>query len=248
MILDAHLHLGYDYVFDKEQTEAELIEACEKFGVTGGIVQPLIPRPYIEDTMEIHNRIHKFCTDNPGRFWGMISMDPHFRPEDYEKEAKRCVKELGFVGIKITPIAHAVHPASKDAFTVYEIAKSLDVPVMIHTGAGMPFSDPVSIIPAAEAFPDLKIVLAHAGQDLLSQQALYLAKTFKNVYLEPSWVNVLNIKNFISTIGASKLMFSSDMIPNTPVEIAKYKQAVKDPAQLEQIMYKTVKEVYRLKI
>lgn len=248
MILDAHIHLGHDFVFDKTQTEQDILGACEHYGITGGIVQPMIPRPYIEDTQEIHNRIHQFCIQNPGRFWGMVSMNPHFKPEDYEKEAKRCVKELGFVGIKITPIAHAAHPGSKDAFTVYEIARALDIPVMIHTGAGMPFSDPVSVIPAAEAFPDLKIILAHAGQDLLSEQALYLARTFENIYLEPSWVNILNIKNFIKTIGASKLMFSSDLISNIPVELTKYREAVKVPEQLEQIMNKTVIEVYRLKI
>lgn len=42
-----------------------------------------------------------------GLFYGMASINPHFKDEEVYDELKRCVKELGFVGVKITPIAHA---------------------------------------------------------------------------------------------------------------------------------------------
>ena len=248
MIIDAHIHLGRDYVFDEDFTEEELLKYYVENNVYGAIVQPSISRPYMEDTIKIHDRIHKLCKKYPGKYWGMISINPHFRPEDYEKEAKRCVQELGFVGVKMTTIAHAVHPSKKDGMHVFEVAKALGIPVMIHTGAGTPFADPVSIIPALEAFRDVKTVLAHSGTDLLAQQALYLAKTYENVYLDTSWINILNLQNFIKVLGPHKIMFASDHPINVPVELTKYRTAIHDPEILNQVLAGTVIEVFNLKV
>lgn len=247
MIIDSHAHLGYDYVFDEESTEDKLINYYKKFKVDGTVVQPFINRPYIKDTEEIHNRIHRLCEQNPGRFWGMASINPHFIPEDYEKEAERCIRKLGFVGIKITPIAHAVHPASGDGRHVFEVARRLNVPVMVHTGAGVPFADPISLVNVAKEFRDIKIILAHSGTDLFFQQALYLVREFENVYVEPSWLSILNVKKLIAEIGVNRVMFSSDHAINVPVELAKYKTLIEDEKQLERVLSGTAVEVFNLK-
>jgi len=248
MIIDAHAHLGHDYVFDEEATEEELLHYYDEYGVTGAIVQPFISRPYLQDTAEVHDRIHRLCKEHPGRFWGMVSINPHFRPEDYEKEAKRCIQELGFVGIKITPIAHAVHPSSEDGRRVFELARKLNVPVMVHTGAGVPFADPISLAGVVKDYRDIKIVLAHAGTDLFFQQALYLAKENENVYLEPSWLSILNIRKALKEIGVTKLMFSSDHAVNVPVELTKYRTLIHDANQLERVLSGTAVEVFNLKV
>lgn len=248
MIIDAHAHLGHDYVFDEDSTEEKLLYFYGKHEIDGAIVQPFINRPYMKDTLEIHDRIHKFCINAPGHYWGMASINPHFSPEDYEKEAVRCVKELGFVGLKMTPIAHAVHPSSRDGIHVFETARELNIPVMVHTGAGAPFSDPVSLLPAVKSFPKVKIILAHGGSDAYFQQALYLAENFKNVYVEPSWLSILNTRKLLHTIGAERVMFSSDHGINVPVELAKYRTLLEDNKQLEQVMSGTAIEVFQLNL
>ncbi|MDO8685664.1 MAG: amidohydrolase family protein, partial [Clostridiales bacterium] len=202
MIIDVHAHIGYDHVFDVEVTEDYLLSWVDKYKVDISIVQPLICRPYLVDTREIHNRIYRLICKYPGRFLGMASIDPHFRPEDYEVELTRCVKELGFVGAKITPIGHAAHPSSKDSMQVYEICRKLNIPVMIHTGAGTPFSAPMSMMNAVTAFKDVKFIMAHAGSNLMFQEALYIARTNDNVYLEPSWLDVLCVKTAVKVLGA----------------------------------------------
>lgn len=121
MIIDIHAHLGEDVVFDEELTEEELISAYEKNGIDGGIVQPYLPRIYMEEHRKIHDRIYELTLYKKKKFWGMASINPHFTPEDYDREAERCIHELGFVGIKITPIGHATHPSSKDALHVWEV-------------------------------------------------------------------------------------------------------------------------------
>lgn len=246
MIIDAHAHIGHDHVFDEDSTEEWLISNYQELGIGGAIVQPFIPRPYIADTREIHDRIARLCRFEGVRFWGMASINPHFTPDEYEAEARRCVEELGFVALKLTPIAHAAHPANQDALFVYETARRLGVPVMVHTGIGIPFADPASLLEVPGRFPDLKFVLAHAGSDMYFQQALYLARHHDNVYLEPSWINVMNIQKAVQSIGVGKLMFSSDQALNAPIELAKYRRVIKDPAQLERALSGTAIEVFGL--
>lgn len=248
MIIDLHAHLGEDVVFDEELTEQELIDAYKKYGVDGGIVQPYLSRIYMEDHQAIHNKIYELTKSKEKKFWGMASINPHFRPEDYDREAERCIHELGFVGIKITPIGHATHPSSRDAMHVWEVCRKLQVPLMIHTGAGIPFSDPMSIEKALESFPDVTCVIAHAGSEMHNAQAAYLAKKFENVYLEPSWVGVLGVMNMMKQVGCTKIMYSSDNIYNIPVEIAKYRSLVRNQSDLDSIFYKNAVRVYGLDI
>ena len=247
MIVDAHAHLGVDTVFDVEQTEKELLDLTTRYGVTKSIVQPFVPRPYLEDTKAIHDRIHRLTKDKPGTFYGMASINPHLKAEDYTAEAKRCIHELAFVGLKMTPIAHAINPPSKDGRYVFETAQSLNVPLMIHTGSGAPFADPARLLDIVGEFPDVPIVLAHAGTDLYFSQALYLARTNEHVYLEPSWLSILCVQEALKVIGASKLMFSSDHAINIPVELAKYQTAARSDKELEQILSGTALSIYNLK-
>jgi predicted TIM-barrel fold metal-dependent hydrolase len=248
MIIDVHAHIGEDVVFDEALTEQELIDAYAQHNIDGGIVQPYLPRIYMEAHRKIHDRIFELTKCEDKHFWGMASINPHFTPEDYDREAKRCIEELGFVAIKITPIGHATHPSSKDALHVWEVCRSLDIPLMIHTGAGVPFSDPISVESALNSFPDVTCVLAHAGSEMHNQQATYLAKKFDNVFLEPSWVGVLGVMNMIEQVGCGKILFSSDNIYNIPVELAKYRSLIKNTAELELVLFKNAVQIFDLKI
>lgn len=244
MITDSHAHLGYDVVFDEEQSEEDLIRYNTLYDITASVVQPFVTRPYMEDTEEIHNRIYELCVKYPGKFYGMASINPHFRPYDYEKEAFRCVKTLGFKALKLTPIAHASNPSSVDGRHVFEIAESLKVPVMVHTGSGAPFSDPARLLSVLPDYKGIPVILAHAGTDLLFTQALYLAEQFDNVFLEPSWLSILCVRKALRTIGAGKIMFSSDHAVNIPVELAKYRALLEGTPELDQVLWKTAKQVF----
>ena len=246
-IIDAHTHLGYDYVFDYDAVEDELLKATRQHCISVAIVQPNIVRPYLKDHIEIHDRIYAFCSKYPGQFYGMASLNPHFRPADYDKELIRCITKLGFVGVKISPIGHAANPSSKDCMHVFEIANSLHIPVMVHTGTGIPFADPINCVLAAKAFPQTKIILAHAGGEMFFEQALLLAREYENVFLEPSWLSVFLVKTAIESVGAGKIMFSSDIPENIAIELEKYRTAVNDHAALDMIMNGTARNVFNLK-
>lgn len=250
MIIDAHCHLGTDCVFDLETQEQQLLDNFRKFKIDGGIVQPFIPRPYVEEYQGIHDRIYRLTKKYPGRIWGMASMNPQFREEDYDKETTRCIQELGFVGIKITPPGHSCTPCSRSGMHVFEVARKLKVPVMVHVGMGIPFSDPIKIQPCAEQFPDVKIVMAHCGANFCTQQAIFLAQKYDNVFMEPSGAGIEACADMVTSVGAEKIMFSSDVILQTATEMTKFldlqQRGILTESNLEQIMYKTAKEVFEL--
>ncbi|WHH58009.1 amidohydrolase family protein [Petroclostridium sp. X23] len=248
MIIDSHCHLGIDTVYDFQVTEEMLIRNCQEFNLYGAIVQPCITRPYLADIREAHNRIYRFCQEHSGCFWGMVSMNPHFNNDDYSNEVKRCVEDLGFVGVKLTPNGHAVDLMSEDARKVFNVARDLRVPVMVHTGMGIPFADPARLYPLISDYSDVKIIIAHGGSDFFAAQAMFLAETFEHVYIEPSGIGVEGIDMFLKNLSPKKLMFSTDLPINTASEILKYKQVVNDELALRQIFSLTAIEVFNLRL
>lgn len=246
MIIDSHCHLGKDVVYDFEVTEDTILNNCMEHNISGAIIQPCITRPYIVDTREAHDRIFRFCGLHPGRFWGMASVNPHFTREDYEQEVCRCIYELGFVGVKLTPNGHAVDLSSRDACIVFDTARKLKIPVMVHTGMGIPFADPTRLFPILMEYPDVVTVIAHAGSDFFASSAMFLAKKFDHVYLEPSGIGVEGIEMFLKNLPPSKIMFSTDVPIQTAGEVLKYTVASSDKAVLDQIFYLTAAKVFKL--
>jgi predicted TIM-barrel fold metal-dependent hydrolase len=251
MIIDTHVHLGYDCVFDSVSTEEELVSIYSKNGVGGALIQPFTPRPYVEENREYHDRIYRFAKDASHglKVWGIANPWPHFTQEDYWNEAQRCVKELGFVGIKMNTFNNICNPISKNGAFVFETANKLNVPIMIHTGSsGLPFSNPYNCIKYAKMYPGLKIVLAHAGLNTFNACVIDMALEFENIFLETTWVNVNNIKKLINALGTSKLMVSSDHAVNISVELQKYRALELSDDQLDQVFAKTAIDVFNLTI
>jgi uncharacterized protein len=97
-----------------------------------------------------------------GAFWGLASLSPHVGKDKYQREIERCVKESKFVALNLHTIGHAANPLSEDGDLAFAIAHHFGITAMVHKGAGIPFSLPALCIPAANKYPKLKIVLAHA--------------------------------------------------------------------------------------
>jgi predicted TIM-barrel fold metal-dependent hydrolase len=233
-IVDCHAHLGYDHVFDHEFTARELIETYDALNVQGAIVQPALCRPYLADVRAYHDAVAELCAAHPGRFWGMASMTPHFSPEDLRQELTRCVRDLGFVGIKLTPIGHACSPSSRDGLALFALAEELQVPLMVHTGAGVPFSAPIQLIPGVEQYPNVRVIVAHAGGELYMGETMLLVQ-YPNVYFEPSWLGSQSTARLLAAAGANRMLLSSDHASNLYTELAKYRSLATGGA-LERIL------------
>jgi len=248
MIVDTHAHLGWDEVFDEEFTEEELVESQEKNKIGATIVQPAIVN-FIEGARKIHDRIFDLSKRYPGRFYGMANPNPHLPDDIYKEEILRCIDELNFLGIKLNPFAHAVNPLGRDGRKVFSIANKLKVPVMVHTGSGIPWAAPSILHKIAEDYPDLKIVVAHAGGMILANEAGQLARKHKNIFLECSWTPGFIIKQWIKDplIGKEKIMFGSDHADNAPAELIKYRTLGLTEEELEWVLGKTACVVFGIR-
>jgi uncharacterized protein len=244
MIIEGHAHLGICTVFDLEVSEEQLIATMDKNGIAAAVVQPF---PGAPNPMQVHDRIAALSQKYPGRIYGLASLSPHRDTGEYEGEVTRCVRELGFVAIKIHTIGHAVNPLGKIADMVFRTARRLSVPVMIHTGSGVPFSLPSHIVSGAQRYPDVKIIMAHAGYGLFSPEAIITAQVCPNVYLEPSWCPPGSILGMIRTLGPDRVLFGSDMPINQGPELAKYREIGLSDGEMEAAMWRTAARVYGIK-
>ncbi|MBI3076700.1 MAG: amidohydrolase family protein [Deltaproteobacteria bacterium] len=243
MLIDAHMHLGECRVFDLNITEQALMECLDRNGVDAAIVQPF---PGAPDAARVHDRIAALAARHPKRIFGLASVNPHQAPDTYEREVRRCVEELGFVGVKLHTLGHAVSPLAADAQKVFEAARALHIPVMIHTGIGVPFAAPALAILRAREYAEVPVVLAHAGYAIYTLDAYVAARECPNIFLEPSWSNARQIRFCLDKLGPDRVMFGSDLPVNTLVEVAKIRAMELDKAQEEGFTAGTALTVFGL--
>lgn len=240
-LIDAHLHLGSCRVFDAEIRAGDLLETLERNDVALGLVMPF---PGAPDAAAVHDEIGALARET-GRIAGIVNLNPHRDRSAYAAEAERCVRELGFVALKLHTVGHAVDPMSRDGAAVFEEAARLGVPVMIHTGGvGEPFASPSHCLPLARRFPGTKVVLAHAGGGVSTREAGVVAAECDNVWLETSWCSILDLIGLVDAVGASRLMLGSDSLENLPLAIAHYRALGLDDDALARCLGGTAAEVF----
>lgn len=219
MIIDAHAHLGWDEVFDEDFPAAALLESQARNGIGLTLVQPALVHD-LETVRRYHDAIAALAAAHPGRFRGIANPNPHLPAGRYEDEVRRCVTALGFAGVKIHPLAHAVNPAGRHGRRVFALAAELKIPVMVHTGVGVPWACPALVEDLAAEHPETPVILAHAGA-MFAAEAFQLARRRENVYLELSWQAYFHIRDWVNSLGAPRLMFGSDHADNADNELGK---------------------------
>jgi uncharacterized protein len=245
-IIDVHTHLGFDPVFDVDFTREELAEELTSKGVDALVTQPGTALD-IDQARAQHDAIAAFATDFPGRVYGMANPSPHLATNTYRAELARCVRELGFVGVKINTFAHSVGVGLTSGRRVLDAARELGIPVMIHTGAGAPWALPTNLLPIAREYSDLKIVMAHSGAMAYASEALVVAQECPNVFLEVTWTPGYIVRGFVKSIGAARVLFGTDHADNLETEMTKLRTAGLSESELEWCLGRTAEAVYGLR-
>ncbi|MHA2603486.1 MAG: amidohydrolase family protein [Candidatus Thorarchaeota archaeon SMTZ1-83] len=117
-----------------------------------------------------------------------VGIDPRRGNEGLD-ELERAVKEKKCGGWKMYP-PNGFYPDSEEFYPYYELCTELNVPVVIHQGFTSRFKHikygrPVYVDSVAVDFPELKIVLAHAGIPWVDE-ALTIASKNPNVFVDVS--------------------------------------------------------------
>lgn len=155
---------------------------------------------------------------HPDRFTGIASVDLS-RPMDAVRELRRCVKQLGFRGLRMLPWLWRLPPNDRRYYPLYAECIELGVPFCLqvgHTGPLAP-SEPGRPIPyldeVALDFPELVIVGGHIGFPW-TQEMVSLARKYENVYIDTSAYKPSRfpkeLVDYMKSGGRRKVLFGSN--------------------------------------
>ena len=138
-------------------------------------------------------------------------------------ETERLFDELHIRMLKIHPphqlfAANAYRDAEPGLAKIYAAAQSRRRPVMIHTGTSIfpgarnRFADPMAADDVAVDFPDLPIILAHAGRPLYMETAVFLARRHPNVHLDLSGIPPKKLLDYLPRLEelADRCLWGTD--------------------------------------
>jgi len=191
------------------------IAAMDQAGVAVGLLAAWWgPQGSLIDNDEVAG----FVREYPTRFRGLASVNLA-RPMDAVRELRRCVRGLGFRGLRVVPWLWGLPPDDRRYYPLYAECIELDVPFCLQVGHTGPLmsSEPGRPIPYLEhvalEFPELRIVAGHIGAPW-TQEIISLATKFPNVYIDTSAYKAkrypADFAEFMRGRGGKKVMFGTN--------------------------------------
>lgn len=235
--IDAHSHIGqFGGWSNVGITAEELINQMDEYNVE----KTVICTYPIQESIEA---VDKY----PDRFVGAAWVNPY--DSDALDQVRDAVENHGFKAIKLHPLMHGYLPNDECVFPVAELAKELDIPLMIHTGHP-PYSLPWSVAQLADIYPDVKMVMIHMGHGngMYVQSAIDMAKKYPNLYMETSGMPMhTKIKEAYEDVGSDRVMWGLDAPFHHPtVEMQRTIVSGLTDKQLEDVFYNNAKKLLKL--
>jgi uncharacterized protein len=217
LIIDAHLHLGgLPYLYMPSNTEENIINILKNIGVKKAICAnhgSLSTVNYgLEELFESLERQNDFL-------YGYLVFNPNFENISL-KSIENNFERNHIAGIKIHPSWHLCYPFDIRYDKLWQYVAERKIPVLTHSwdpeapNKSQKFSDPYGFEKIIKKFPDLKLILAHAGgRGEMLYNVISLMEKYPNLYVDFAgdiFVPGL-IEEYITRVGSQRLLFGSDM-------------------------------------
>jgi len=190
-------------------------------GVEKAVLLPIACARARQDAVSSNEQVAELCGMS-GRFIGFASVDP--MAPDAPKELESAITALGLKGLKLDAALQDFDLNHPRVFDIYEVATSLEIPVLIHTGMswapGTPLErgQPLLLEKAIRRFSNLHFVLAHWGWPWV-WDATALTLKYPNVFLDTSGLYYDSPKEFFQFVY-------SQQVPATLIERSLRNQVV----------------------
>jgi uncharacterized protein len=229
MIVDVHIHPWTRQFMEKngpimkacdffklDQTRLptstdQILDEMDEAGVAKGVIlgqDTSSTRGMAFKNYTIKNEeLAKIASKSGDRLIPFAGVDPNAGPGAL-RELKRSVKSLGMRGLKVHGSANSVYLNDRKLmFPIYDFCQDAGIPILFHTGTTglgdteIRYSKPELLDEVCQAFPDLKVVMAHFGWPwpevtiaiaLRSQNVFIDVSGWKARYLPPSIMPYLN--------------------------------------------------------
>jgi len=208
--VDAHAHMGpWFNFFTPEPTADSMLRVMDRCGVRLAVVSAT--RAIAGEVEAGNAEVVEMARRHPGRFAGYAVFNPHL-PHSLA-DVERTLDAPGMVGIKIHPDVQAYAVGGPLYAPAFDLAARRGVPVLTHTYADSAFSDPLMIESIAARWPEVSIILGHAGVTGEGhRRAMAVAAKHPNLYLElcGSLTTGLWIRRMVAAVGAARVLYGSD--------------------------------------
>lgn len=200
-----------------------LVSEHQEAGVSGAVL--LVPdfSYALESELSYREVIYhhiQVCKRHQGHFYLFPGVDPRWGHEALSF-FEMLVKNGFANGLKLYPPC-GFSPSDPICYPLYEICKSYDIPVLLHTGPTSPaltfrYADPFLLDDAAKDFPEVRFIAAHGAVNYWKEH-LMLAKFRPNIFLDVSGFHAVvgecgwreHLKKILSEGLNHKLIFGTD--------------------------------------
>ncbi len=173
----------------------------------------------------------EFCKASK-RLIPFANINPHLSSYPY-KDMMRYIK-MGVKGLKLHPVHMCFEITDKRLYPVYYICQEEGLPVMIHAGTSIfpgakdKYGNPHYVNEIAEDFPELVLIMCHGGRGFWYQDAQFIVRHRKNVYIDISGLPVKKLLDYFPQMERlkEKFLFGTDW-PGVPI-----KRAIEEFTQL----------------
>jgi uncharacterized protein len=210
-----------DYLTSESYTVDVMLAGMDEAGIDMAVVCSLgqmIDNDYIVEAVDRH----------PERLLGFGQVNP--RAPDAVEEIGRFAA-AGLRGLKLHPTLHGYHFADHGLLDpIFKACERHGLVVLVNT-LDDPFCAPLAVEEISRVFPDVPVVLAHMGTVWNVPEALLVAERTRQVYLETSSTQLLELRMAYRRVGADKLVMGTDWPGSDFVlERQKLARAIADPA------------------
>ena len=169
-------------------SDDDLIAALDAAGIERTLITGFDEWSSVHETFIPNDIVATLAERHPDRFIPFAGADVP-RGMSAVREFEELVRERGFRGLSLRPFMNGLPADDRRNYPLYAKCVELGVPVSIHSSANwttVSVSDlghPRHIDVLAADFPELKIIMSHAGYPWVLESCL-LAWKYPNVYLE----------------------------------------------------------------
>jgi predicted TIM-barrel fold metal-dependent hydrolase len=199
-----------------EDAASRWLAALDQHGVHAAVFLALAPRP---------ETVRRFVARAPDRFFAFTFLDPW--REDAATVLESDVLRRGFRGLKLYPSIQQFPVYDERAYPLYARAEALGIPIVLHFGvtldyrSDLRYSNPLDLHAVARDFPDLPLIVAHAGAGFF-RETLFLAYHCANVRVDTSgsgtWMRYLPrpidfpevLQRLLDVFGPRRILFGTD--------------------------------------
>ncbi|MEA3336752.1 MAG: amidohydrolase family protein [Chloroflexota bacterium] len=209
MIVDAHAHWGNWYFPIAQLSVEDIVAYMQAQGIDVTILSSSLAIAY--DFCEGNRRMAEAIEPYP-QLLGYVVVNSNYVEESIA-EMRRYLGAEGypqFLGIKVHPLLAQHRYDTPQSLALTGAMAEYGLPVLIHT-FGSPLESPWNVLPAAQAYPDLPIILAHMGGNAW-WEGVRVAQESTNLYLEicSTWTDPEKIRAAIDAVGPKRVLFGTD--------------------------------------